>query len=229
MDIMKFNVHGGRMNGIGGAVALALAMCTGSALATPAMTSFNTGLVFPAYSLNETVGWQFSVATGAGVTVNSLGWWDQTLGTPLSSSHLVGIWNMSGQLLGSASVGTNDALNGAFRYTSLSSFVLAGGATYLIGGVDSTADGDTYTTSVTALVTDPLITFIGAARSNVNAGFAAPLAIAAGVQGRFGPNFDFTVNSVSAVPEPGALAMMLAGLGVVGAGRLRRRNSSAKV
>jgi len=97
------------------------------------------------------------VVAGAGITVNALGWWDQSPETPLAASHQVGIWDLGGNLLASTTVATGDPLTGAFRYAAIASLALTGGTSYLIGGSDTLADNDDYSSSVNSLVMDPLI------------------------------------------------------------------------
>lgn len=215
------------------AVALALGLAAGSAMATPAITSFNTGAVFGGFSPTvATVGWQFTVDAnaggGTGITVDALGWWDETPGTPLAVSHQVGIWDLGGTLLATTTVLPTDTLIGDFRYSSIADLVLDAGSSYLIGGYDLSGDGDRYTSGVGALVLDSLISFNGAAR-NTTLAFSAPSTISASSGGRFGPNFDFTENSPApaGLPEPGTLAITMTALGVLGARRLRRNSKAA--
>lgn len=204
------------------ALTLALSISAHQANAAPAIVSFSGGSIFTGFSNNETVGWRFEVDAGPGVTVTSLGWWDQTSGTPLAASHQVGIWDVNGTLLGSVTVQPNSTLNGAFRYQDVVPFNLMGGATYIIGGVDLVSDGDNYITSVANLVTDPLISFTDAARSVNNSGFAFPTIFEANSGGRFGPNF--LLEARSSIPEPGTLALFALVLAGLAASRRRKHH-----
>ncbi|MCU0635473.1 MAG: PEP-CTERM sorting domain-containing protein [Gemmatimonadaceae bacterium] len=188
--------------------------------AQTAITSITGGTTFPAWSTDETVGWQFR--TGAtGISVTSLGWWDQTPTTPLASSHRVGIWTLGGTLLGSVLVQTTSAITNGFRFENVTPFSLMANTDYLIGGRDLIDDGDSYLTSATAVTTGAGITLIGAARSADGSGFAAPTIVTAGVRGRFGPNFTYVTTTV--IPEPSTYAMVATGLAVmITLGRRRR-------
>jgi hypothetical protein len=205
------------------AAAASLALASTMATAGPAIVGLSGGSNFPAFNgTNQTIGWRFTVAAGGGITVTDLGWWDASPATPLGQDHQVGIWDLAGALLGSVTVLTNSSLSGAFRYEAITPIALAGGGSYVIGGAITSPFLDVYSNSTT-VTTDPLITFNEAARNGSSGGFSAPLTFSAG-NGRFGPNFEFTANDSTPVPEPGtALLMMLAGVGMVAASRRRRR------
>lgn len=203
-------------------IPLAVAVLTlgaGSAQAGPAIVSFSVGSQFTVFSTDETVGWTFRVGPGTGVSVNALGWWDASPTTPLEASHAVGIWDLNGVLLGSATVMPGDPLSGSFRWASVTSFVLAANTTYVIGGRDLSSDGDTYSSFNGSLVMDPSITFLQAARSANGTGFSFPTTYTANSGGRFGPNFSF--EPAGQVPEPGTWG--LAGLALLALGASRRR------
>jgi Domain of unknown function (DUF4082) len=74
-----------------------------------------------------TLGYEFT--TSVSFTVNALGYFNDGLG----NSHLVGLWDTSGDLLTSATVTGTDPLTGNFLYQSITPYVLAPG-TYVIGG-----------------------------------------------------------------------------------------------
>ncbi len=186
---------------------------------SPAVTGFTTGSTFTSFGNGvngETIGWRFQAVTV--LNVSSLGYWDQTPGTPLASSHQVGLWTDSGTLLGNVTVQVNSGLVGSFRYEPLGSpITLTAGDFYRVGALDLSSDGDNYTSNVTSLTTDPRITFTGSTRNNTNEGFTFPAVHGAGIQGRFGPNLLIA----AAAPEPGTLALLA--LGIVGGIVARRR------
>ncbi len=205
------------------AATLALASTVASAAA---ITSFSGGSDFPAFNgTNQTIGWQFTVASSVDLTVTSLGFWDLTPASPLGQSHEVGIWTGDGALLlGSVTVQTNSALSGAFRYEAVTPFELTAGLSYLIGAAITSPFSDAYTIPATVL-TDPAITLTGSARNGSSGGFSAPTTVTAG-NGRFGPNFEFTLDQVGQVPEPSALLITLTGLGLMAAVRRSKRAST---
>jgi hypothetical protein len=115
--------------------ATAMALIGGSSIARAdliAVTGVAGGSVFGSFNgSDQTIGWTFSTATD--ITVTELGFFDQTPADPLSQTHEVGIWDASGTLLASITVGTNDPLDGSFRYHTITPFDLVSGITYFIG------------------------------------------------------------------------------------------------
>jgi Domain of unknown function (DUF4082)/PEP-CTERM motif len=188
---------------------------------SPAVTGFTTGSLFLSFGggvNGETIGWRFQAVSA--LSVSSLGYWDETPGTPLTSSHQVGLWTDSGTLLGNVTVQVNSGLVGSFRYEPLGSpITLTAGDFYRVGALDLSSDGDNYTSAVTSLTTDPSITFTGSTRNNTNEGFTFPGTHTPGGQGRFGPNL--LIASASSAPEPGTLALFA--LGIAGGVVARRR------
>jgi len=92
---------------------------------------------------NVTVGFKFTA--NQNVVINALGFYDQNQ-DGLSTSHNVGLFDINGNLLTSATVqaGVNSTLDGKFRYESISSFNLTSGQTYVLAGLADSQDGYTY-------------------------------------------------------------------------------------
>jgi len=207
-------------------VAIAGLTAAMPASAATAVTGFTGGTAFPSYTTGTTTtGWYFTVSST--VQVTSLGYYALSnagaIGT-LANSHQVGIWQGT-TLLGSTTV--TAGAGSPYRYASVVPITLLAGVQYTIGGSDSDTDGDSYVSSVSNLTTDPTVNFLGSARSAGADGFVAPTTLVAGVNGRFGPNFQFNVVA-GAVPEPATWAMMLVGFGMMGASmRYRRRSTKA--
>jgi hypothetical protein len=107
-----------------------------------------------------------------------------------------------------------------FRYHALGAPVqLTAGTRYNIGAEVNTQGGagtptNFYKSSVPSITVDPLITFTNARRNETTQGFSNPTVTSAG-NGRFGPNM-----TIAAVPEPGTLIAIGAGLALLA---LRRR------
>jgi hypothetical protein len=196
----------------------AMPLVASPAMAATAVQSFSGGALFGFNSGGETVGFTFS--TSDDLLVTQLGWYAPN-GT-LVSSRPVGIWNSGGTLLGSTTVSAGAPDGTGFRYATTTPISLFAGQQYFIGGRDTQADGDGYISSVSGLVMGPSITFRGSAR-NSGSGFTFPNVIdATTTNGRFGANFQYTVQS-GAVPEPAAWALMIGGFGLAGAMLRRRR------
>lgn len=100
------------------------------------------------------LGWTFSVTSS--VSVSALGFYDAGQ-NGLVSSHDVGIFDESCNLIASTVVEPSDTLIGFFRYHSLSSAVtLSPGQTYRIAAVTG---GEPYLYNPTAVVLDPAVVF----------------------------------------------------------------------
>jgi hypothetical protein len=202
------------------AAAFGLALVTASpAMADTAILGWTGGSSFPAYSSDETVGFNFTA--NEAISITSLGIWnaDGTIDAP----HEVGLWDSFGTLLTSVVVGPQSSAAGTFVYADTSGITLTVGSSYAIGARYLIGGTDNYISSASSVSVDPAITFLGANRSPDSAGFAFP-SIFDGTNGRFGPNFTFDVG-VAAVPEPASWAMMLAGFGAVGYAMRRRKVS----
>ncbi|MBL0719437.1 DUF4082 domain-containing protein [Piscinibacter sp. Jin2] len=213
-----------RKHALGAAVLLSALMSTGAAQAVVAVTDISGGNAFTTLSFtDQTVGWQFTANDD--ITVTHLGFYDNSPFDPLSTTHEVGLWTPGGMLLASTTIQTTSTLVGSFRFEAVTPVALTAGSSYLIGGAFTlplTADAYRIPTARTIA---PEITINGSARNADAGGFGAPTIVSVG-NGRFGPNFQFTVTAPPPpIPEPGTYALMGLGLvGLAGLGRLRRRH-----
>ena len=155
----------------------------------------------------------FEFTTNSAFDVNSLGFYDDAK-NGLSQSHAVGIYNTSGTLLASTTVLPSDALNGYFRYHDISTLHLNAGQNYIIS---AETGSENYTYDPTGFGTDSRINFV-ASRYTVSSNLVFPTS-SDGTKGYFGPNFTI---GASAVPEPGAVALVM---GTVGSAFFVRRRS----
>jgi PEP-CTERM motif len=205
-------------------MAAASVLAATPATAATAIEGFTGGSLFTGFSTDETVGFKFTA--NAKLKVLQVGWF-ATNGTTINASHQIGIWDVAGNLLGSATVTPGAADPSGFRYANITQFFLFAGQDYFIGGRDLTSDGDSYRTGVANLTTNTNISFLGTAVSSTNGGFAFPGTVNANnTGGRFGPNFQF---SVAGVPEPTTWAMLILGFGVIGGAMRSARRQSVHV
>ena len=182
---------------------VALLCCSiGYGSANTILNDSGTGSV-TASSNFHTQGFDFTVGSTP-LLVTALGLWDENL-DGFGSSHVVGLWDNSGNLLGSVAIpsGTVATLSGEFRYITLASPVtLSAGTTYVLGATFSETDLDRYKVndSTTQATFDPAVTS-GNQRGVENEFFPSGV----GAPGSaVGPNAQFTVlGNHFAVPELG--------------------------
>jgi len=100
------------------------------AFAGPAVTIVSPGLLYAGTPF--TLGFEFSVVNSA--TITALGVYDDGQ-DGISNPATVGLWDISGTLLRSATVpaGTTAPLIADFRYTSIVPFTAVAGTDYIIG------------------------------------------------------------------------------------------------
>jgi hypothetical protein len=162
------------------------------------------------------VGYRFLVNTDSVVT--ALGAYDYGL-DGIQGGAAVGLYTLAGDLIASANVpsGTSGSfLDGYFRYVDIADVQINAGTEYVLGSLSSDPKGffnQNYGGVV--LDVDPAITLL---RNRDKAlGASGPYLLqfpnrepANAHLGSFGPNMQ-----VMAVPEPGSLALMLAGFGAI--------------
>jgi hypothetical protein len=198
-----------------GALGLAAALSFNGAQAATAL-----GLDFPNASAPFTagsiwnLGWSFTANTDTSVV--GLGdWWD---GVAYPQPQQVGLWDSSGDLLASVYITGSETPVGQAQwlFEAITPVALTAGDTYVVGA----EGGATYTGEVPSVSVDPAITYVTdlyTVNSGANSPLVEPTLTESYPYGWFGANIEL-------VPEPGTWAMMLVGLGVVGAGlRVRRR------
>lgn len=162
-----------------------------------------------------TLGYSFTLS--GPVTVNALGYWDNGRG----SDHQVGIWDANGTLLTSTTVLGTDPKVGHFVWGAIPNYTLAAGS-YVIGG-EFLGDG-TFNSSATDIVSIPEYTY-GTDLQLLGEGLNFPTASTGGGYGQNGI-FEVNFSVTTAVPEPSSYALVLCGIGVIGA-TLRHRKAKA--
>ena len=183
------------------------------------------------------LGYEFT--SNSAINITSIGYFfDPTVG--FTQDHQVGIYDLSGNLLGSATVSqntANDTANGFFMYTALPSggITLTPGS-YIVAGV--TGPTDPYLFNVldytdpsnpgNGLVTPSEISFVQDEFA-VGGDLSAIPTSTDGLPGSyFGPNFLFTSNG-AAVPEPSPAATLLTALALLAAFAVRWKLVRRKV
>ena len=203
------------------ALTLALATTTAQAQSNPLVTP--TGFSPQPSGGAFTMGFAFTV--GANTFLNGLGAYDY-LGDGFPAPMQVGLWDGAGNLLQQATVNSADPLIGSFRYTSVSSYALTAGATYIVGAFRYAGSGEVYATGFGANSTAAGVTILGARYSD-SGSFGFPN-VSVGTNGYYGANALIGAAVTNGVPEPATWAMMIAGFGMIG-GAMRRRSASRPV
>ncbi len=197
-------------------VAPILWAMAGPATATPAI-DFTSVTATYVDAGNRNVGWEFTPSQALSVT--RLGFYDAG-GDGLAQAHDVGLYTGAGALVTSATVlsGTSSTLQGVFRWVDIAPVSLNAGQLYVVGTyLAGTGDAWVWSGSVVGvniidLTVAPFIQVGAAGTARYNCCSEVSLAYPATQIGgnRFvfvGANFDAT-----AVPEPGSLTLLAAGL-----------------
>jgi MYXO-CTERM domain-containing protein len=172
-----------------------------------------------------TFGWAFTA--NADLTVTALGLLDVGGDGFLNPSYTVSLWEATGALVGSMTVGTSDPLTDGFRYAATGPLSLLTGQAYVIG-VTSLQQIDYYSapTGISSFSTAAEITYTGDRWQVIN-GMPVGDQVNIGTAGYFGPNFQFELANAaggSPIPEP---TTALFGLALVGVAGLSRRRTPA--
>ena len=119
---------------------LGLAASPAQAIAiTPGIDNLSGGIV--SATAAWTLGYEFSLSNAA--TVNALGSYDDN-GDGLGGTYTVGLWDVAGTLLASATVGTGDQLASSFRWADISDITLGAGNYIVASAGDWLTNGDNY-------------------------------------------------------------------------------------
>jgi hypothetical protein len=108
-----------------------------------------------------------------------LGFWEDpgNGGTPLNSSHQVGLWNSGGTLLASGTVLFNSPLTGNWRYLAITPVTLTAGQSYVVGSAIQSPFTDTFSRvdlPAGTVTTNSLIAVNGAVENAFAGGFSFP-------------------------------------------------------
>ena len=197
----------------------AAALLTTTALAVPATAqSINAAYEYTsAGTLSDTrdftLGFAFSLSNAQ--SVNALGY--NTLN--LTGDQTVGLWDSTGNLLASATVGTSSAVTGNYAWSTIAPLNLGAG-TYRIGG---TFTGGDFVSNLAGVTTAPGFTWLTDYQQQ-GAGLLFPTVTTNNFYGQNGIAL-VNLSLGGGVPEPATWALMILGMGAVG-GALRRRQAA---
>ena len=195
-------------------VALALAFATPAAAQTIGVQVTPSGGILSSGPFVQ--GYSF-VVVDQPIRAETLGVYDHN-SDGLASPHDVGLWNSSGVLLASTTVGagTGSILDSGFRFEPISAVPLGVGQTYYVASTHLAGDGDEWLFDPASLIVASEITY-DSRRFIRSSALVFPFRVGCITcdTGYFGGNFQFQV-----IPEPNTL--LLLSLGIVGLG-LRRR------
>ena len=108
--------------------------------------------------------------------------------------------------------GTSAPLDGQFRTAAITPVTLTTGDGYIVGGLNSYANTERLADNV-AQVLDARVAFVDATFSDFGTSLVRPTQFSSADTGFYGPSF--SVDGITPVPEPGAIAL-LTSAGIVG-------------
>ncbi|MBP6815881.1 MAG: PEP-CTERM sorting domain-containing protein [Burkholderiaceae bacterium] len=209
------------------ALAASLLISLGSvAMAAPQSALTFTGSGLTGAGADTTRGYGFTV-TGSNLVAAQLGVWDEG-GDGLAESHQVGLWNSTGTLLASVTVGsgTSAALVDGFRYVDIVDVPLAVGS-YTVGAFFIGGSQDPQALALVGLATAPGITYDVLRYINFVPSLTMPTTTSPldGITGLIGGTLmvDAITAPASEVPEPQSALLALMGVGLLSLARARRR------
>ena len=200
------------------AAAIAVAGASPALAGDPAIDLTSPGDEYPGGQY--TLGFEFSVDGGG--SIDALGVYDSGQ-DGLTAPASIGIWDMQGNLLTSATINAGDGtLEGYFRWVSISPFALTAGTHYVIGAYTTDNASSVGTDQGGSANFNPAVTFYDDRFSNFNSAFSFPdTSEGFPNAGWLGANFELA----GGVPEPASWAMMVGGFGLMGAVMRRRRTA----
>lgn len=182
---------------------------------TPVLSLSSDGGVLSGY--DGTLGWEFTV--NSTVNLTAFGFFND--GGAISTSHQVGLWDTSGNLLTSGTVGpsASDTTIGLFDYSTTAPYTLQAGTTYVIGALLSSSDA--YYVDPSSIGPDPSISWVqGQYDTNGAAALTFPQTALDPAFGEgyafFGPSFEVASLAPPGVPEPTSLIAVPVGMVMLG-------------